>query len=55
MSFYNITYGSNELCLVCKCHMVESPHEFYLTEEKMQNNYEEFEQNEQRLFDEGNK
>lgn len=46
-----ITYESDE-CLVCKCHMIETPHEYNLTEEKMQNNYEEFEKNEKRLFDE---
>jgi len=32
--------------------MIETPHKYCLTEEKMLNYYDEFEQNEQRLFDE---
>lgn len=47
-----ITYGSNELCLVCKTKMIESPHKYNLTEEKVQENYNLFEQNQQRLFEE---
>ncbi len=47
-----IPYESDELCLVCKTRMIESPHEYCLTEEKLQSDYNEFEQNEQRLFDE---
>ena len=55
-----ITYGSDELCLVCKTKMIESPHEFNLSQAYMDNllkmgwneNKQLFEQNEQRLFDE---
>ncbi len=48
-----ITYAKeDELCFVCKNKMLESPHKYCLTEKRMQENYAEFEQNEQRLFDE---
>lgn len=46
-----ITYGSDELCLVCKTKMIQLPHEYKLTEEKFQEDYNVFKQNEQRLFD----
>ena len=47
-----ITYESDELCLICNNHMLETPHEYNLTENKMLSDYNEFEQNQQRLFDE---
>lgn len=47
-----ITYGSNELCLVCKTKMIESPSKYKLTQEVWLQFGEEFEQNQQHLFDE---
>jgi len=47
-----ITYGSNELCLVCKTKMIESPPKYKLTQTNWLQFGEEFEQNKQRLFDE---
>lgn len=45
-----ITHGSNEICIVCGAKMIQSPLEYNLTEEKMQDDFAAFEQSRQRLF-----
>lgn len=47
-----LTYGSDEVCHICKNKMLETPHEYCLTEEMSQKNFEMFKQNRQRLMDE---
>lgn len=52
-NFYFITYGSDGLCLICKTNMLETPHDYNLTQHNwMHLPNEEWKQNEQRLFDE---
>lgn len=47
-----ITYGDDEICHICKYKMVETPHEYCLTEKNFGTKCEEFEQNHQRLMNE---
>ena len=47
-----ISYGSNEMCLVCNTRMIQSPSKYNLTQSCWLQSDKEFKQNQQRLFNE---
>lgn len=47
-----ITYGSNEMCLVCNTRMIQSPSKYRLTQSCWSQSNREFKHNQQLLFNE---